>query len=70
MTVERGLRLVAGSFVLLSLALGLWVSPYWLLFTGFVAMVAIAGGLAFGLGGQGSAADILKKLREDLQSRK
>ena len=41
-----------------------------ILFTGFVAMVAIAGGLAFGLGGQGSAADILKKLREDLQSRK
>ena len=31
MTVERGLRLMAGSFVLLSLALGYWVSPYWYL---------------------------------------
>ena len=34
MTVERGLRLMAGTFVLLSLALGYWVSPYWYLFTG------------------------------------
>lgn len=41
-----------------------------ILFTGFVTMVAIAGGLAFGFGGQGTASDILKKLREDLQSRK
>lgn len=41
-----------------------------ILFTGFVAMVAIAGGLAFGLGGQNAAADFLKKLRDDLQPRK
>lgn len=33
------------------------------LFTGFVAMIAIAGGLAFGLGGKEMAADILKNIR-------
>jgi DUF2892 family protein len=38
MTVERLLRLIAGSFVLVSVALGYAVSPYWLLFTGFVAL--------------------------------
>ena len=36
MTVERYVRLVAGTFVLGSLALGHWVSPYWFLFTAFV----------------------------------
>ena len=38
MTVERYLRLTAGFFVLLSLALGTWVNPYWYLFTGFVGL--------------------------------
>jgi hypothetical protein len=38
MTVERYLRLVAGAFVLASLLLGYYVSPYWFLFTGFVAL--------------------------------
>ena len=38
MTVERSLRLLAGTFVLLSLALGYWVSPYWFLFTAFVGL--------------------------------
>ncbi len=36
MTVDRYLRLIAGFFVLVSLALGNWVSPYWFLFTAFV----------------------------------
>jgi hypothetical protein len=36
--VERSLRLIAGLFVLLSLALGYWVSPYWFLFTAFVGL--------------------------------
>jgi hypothetical protein len=35
-----------------------------ILFTGLVAMFAIAGGLAFGLGGQDTARDILDKLRK------
>ncbi len=38
MTVERYLRLMAGSFILLTLALGHWVSPYWYLFTAFVGL--------------------------------
>jgi hypothetical protein len=37
-----------------------------ILFTGFVAMVAIAGGLAFGLGGQETARDVLEKFRKKL----
>ena len=36
MCVERVLRGIAGVFVLLSLALGIWVSPYWFWFTAFV----------------------------------
>jgi hypothetical protein len=38
MTVERALRLLAGFFVMLSVALGYWVSPWWFLFTGFVGL--------------------------------
>jgi hypothetical protein len=38
MTIERTLRLVAGFFVLLSLALARWVHPNWLLFTAFVGL--------------------------------
>lgn len=38
MTIERYLRLIAGLFVLLSLALGWLVSPYFYLFTAFVGL--------------------------------
>lgn len=38
MTVERALRIMAGAFVMGSLALGYWVSPWWFLFTGFVGL--------------------------------
>jgi len=38
MNIERTLRLIAGAFVLISLALGYWVSPYWYLFTAFVGL--------------------------------
>jgi Inner membrane protein YgaP-like, transmembrane domain len=36
--MERLIRRFAGAFVLVSLALGYWVSPYWLLFTAFVGV--------------------------------
>lgn len=36
MTINEGLRLVAGAFILLSLALGYWIHPGWYLFTAFV----------------------------------
>ena len=36
MTIDRCLRGIAGFFVLLSVLLAHYHSPYWLLFTGFV----------------------------------
>jgi hypothetical protein len=44
MTVERALRLIAGSLILLSLALGHYVSPYWYLFTAFVGLNLLQSG--------------------------
>jgi hypothetical protein len=38
MTVDRYLRLIAGFFVMLSVALGYWFSPAWFLFTAFVGL--------------------------------
>lgn len=35
---EMIIRGIAGTFVLGSLALGTWVSPYWYLFTAFVGL--------------------------------
>ena len=37
-TMEGYIRAIAGSFVLLSLALGYIFSPYWHLFTAFVGL--------------------------------
>ncbi|MEO8594303.1 MAG: DUF2892 domain-containing protein [Candidatus Solibacter sp.] len=38
MNVERYLRLVAGLFVMVSVAMGYWVNPNWFLFTAFVGL--------------------------------
>ena len=38
MTVERALRLIAGFFVLVSVALAVFHSRYWLIFTAFVGL--------------------------------
>ena len=38
MNVERYLRMIAGAFVMASVALGYWVHPAWFLFTGFVGL--------------------------------
>jgi hypothetical protein len=38
MSLERYLRLIAGFFVILSLALGHWVNPNWYWFTAFVGL--------------------------------
>ncbi len=46
MTVERALRLTAGIFVLLTVALGYWVSPWWLLFTAFVGANLLQSGFS------------------------
>ena len=44
MTVERYLRLIAGLIVLLSLALGWWVSPWFYLLTAFVGLNLLQSG--------------------------
>ncbi len=38
MTREHIVRMIAGVFILVSLTLGWFVSPYWLLFTAFVGL--------------------------------
>ncbi|MCS6770932.1 MAG: DUF2892 domain-containing protein [Kiritimatiellae bacterium] len=38
MTLENAIRVLAGTFVLVSLALGLWVHPWWFAFTAFVGV--------------------------------
>lgn len=38
MTMENYIRRIAGTLVLISLALGLWVSKWWFLFTAFVGL--------------------------------
>lgn len=44
MQMERIIRIIAGSFVTISLALGHWVNPYWYLFTAFVGLNLIQSG--------------------------
>lgn len=38
MSVDRYLRLFAGFFIMLSVALGVWVNPNWFYFTAFVGL--------------------------------
>lgn len=45
MTIERTLRLVAGTFVLLSVVLATLHNPLWLLFTGFVGLNLFQSGI-------------------------
>ncbi len=47
--------------------LGIAKSMLLTLFTGLVAMLALAGGLAFGLGGQGVAKEILESVKKDIE---
>ena len=49
MSIERMIRIIAGSFILISLALGvagspLFVSAYWLWFTAFVGVNLVQSG--------------------------
>lgn len=52
------------------LQLGIASSLVSTIFIGIVSMLALAGGLAFGLGGKEEAAMILRKLREEISERK
>ena len=38
MQMQYKIRLIAGSFLLISLALAQWVSPWWLLFSAFIGV--------------------------------
>jgi hypothetical protein len=38
MQMEKAIRAIAGTFILLSISLGCFVSPYWFFFTGFVGL--------------------------------
>ena len=58
MNVERWIRVIAGTFVLASLALGYSVSKYWFLFTAFVGLNLFQSGLTRWC----LMEDILKKL--------
>ena len=58
MVVLDWVHTIAGSFILLSLALGLWVSPYWFIFTAIVG----ANLFQFGLTKFCPMSVILKKL--------
>lgn len=58
------------SFMAALVQLGIAQSLIEVLFTGFVAMLALAGGLAFGLGGREQASRILDHIYRDLTSRK
>ena len=45
MTLERKIRVIAGSLLLVSLVLAHWVSPWWLLFTAFIGFNLLQSGL-------------------------
>lgn len=45
MTRERIIRVVAGTLVLASVALGRWVSPWWFLLTAFVGLNLFQAGI-------------------------
>ena len=58
MTRERMLRIIAGTFIMVSLTLGWFVSPYWFLFTAFVGLNLFQ----FGITNWCMMNDILKKI--------
>ena len=45
MTLERWIRLIAGTFIMVSLALSQLHSPYWLFFTAFVGLNLFQSGI-------------------------
>ncbi len=62
--------IVVFSFMAALVQLGIAQSLIQVLFTGFVAMLALAGGLAFGLGGKEKASKVLDQLWKDISSRR
>ncbi len=58
MTIDRAVMMFAGFMILLSLALGFYVSPYWYLLTAFVGLNLIQASVT----GFCPAAMVFKKL--------
>lgn len=46
MKMESMIRIIAGTFILVSLALGTWVNHYWYLFTGLVGANLLQSGFS------------------------
>jgi len=67
--ISKWAIIIFGIFAAL-IQLGVASSLVSTIFIGIVAMLALAGGLAFGLGGREDAALILRKLREEIIERK
>lgn len=68
-TIASVARWAVNVFVILAVLsqLGVATDLIRILFTGFVAMLAVAGGIAFGLGGQSAAKDVVDGLRRRLK---
>lgn len=68
-TIASVVRASVTIFVLLAVLsqLGVAQDLIRILFTGFVAMIALAGGIAFGLGGQDTARNILEAIRKKVK---
>lgn len=68
-TIANVSRWAINVFVLLAVLsqLGVATDLIRILFTGFVAMLAVAGGIAFGLGGQSSAKEVVEGLKKRLK---
>jgi len=68
-TVASVARWAVNVFVVLAVLnqLGVASDLIRILFTGFVAMLAVAGGIAFGLGGQGAAKEVVDGLKKKLK---
>ncbi|OGI32460.1 MAG: hypothetical protein A2271_00760 [Candidatus Moranbacteria bacterium RIFOXYA12_FULL_35_19] len=64
-TISKWAIVIFGIFAAF-IQLGIAPSLVSTIFIGIVAMLALAGGLAFGLGGRDEAAAILRKLREEI----
>ncbi|MBI4098708.1 MAG: hypothetical protein HY437_01585 [Candidatus Magasanikbacteria bacterium] len=62
--------IVVFAFMAALVQLGIAADMIKTLFTGFVGMLALAGGLAFGLGGREHAESVLASLKHDLTKRK
>ena len=54
------------AFIIALNTLGIAAPLIQILFTGIVAMLAIAGGLAFGLGGKDAAGRLVHRLSDDM----